>query len=197
MAQQYEDLPPLPPELAIAEEPFTDDEFERRSERVVGFQIDSIDVAEWAMAKHAALNAELDVANRRRIGYIERIEAWFARDANRLHANIDFFSMHLKAYMRDRRDADGRTKSIDFPSGRLTSHGSQPRVTVTNDDAVVAWLEQQGLDEAVKVTKKPLVSALTGRVVVRDGRAVDAKTGEIVPGMGVLPGTVTYDVKSV
>lgn len=204
MLAQHDGLP-IPPELAIeGDEPFTTDDLDFHAagghsvERVDKFVVTNDDLAEWALAKLAEAQQELVDATLRRDAYVERIDAWYGRDVERLTPRVAFFKGRLTAYMRSLREADAHRKSLSLPSGRLTSTGRKPRVTIVNDDALLEYVKQNWSPEdaaaVIKTVETVLVSKLADRVVVADGRAVDKATGEIVPGMGVDPGGVDYGV---
>lgn len=204
MAMQDYDLR-IPPELAIDDEPFSDLDYDKYAHvadpdsAVAKFVVDSDGLAEWAMAHVAELDARLEAATAQRDAYHERINAWYERDTASLSTKREFFAMHLRQYLRALREADPDVKSVKLPSGAVVSRVSGPRMTVTNEAEAIAYLKTaftvEQLDEPIKVTEKVLVSKLAGLVKIDDGRAVDAESGVVVPGMGVEPRGVTYDVK--
>lgn len=162
----------IPPDLAVDEEPFTLDRLDVHMDdpvalapEVAAFQIDSDDLAEWAMAHVAEIDAGLRLLEEQTEARLARIRRHSEAASSRLLRRREFFEAHLVAYAREFRSRDPkRNKTLSLPSGRVSSVESQAEVTVRDDEAVAAWarstLPDDLIAQVVKVTTKVLVPQL-------------------------------------
>lgn len=216
---------PLPPELAIDEEPFDDDDLgaylandgeeglgmgvqDPHVVRVGSFVIDNDEKAEWAARRWSAIDGDIEQARAQAAAWKARIDADLERKIERLEPRRTFFENVLKAYAIARRAADDRNATTSLPSATITTRSSKkPVVHVGNEEAVIAWalheLPPPVRDKVVKTTRKAMVMELRKVVAVMAGkgkepRVVYGETGEIVPGCWAAPaGEVTATVSPV
>lgn len=140
---------PLPPELAVDEEPLSEpaidfhagvgaEEAEPLRPR---WDVADDDVAEWALRKLGnAQRAEAQLRTQRD-AWTDRISHWFDQ-ASRPHAQrAAFFEGALKDYLRRRREADPKLNSIPLPSGRVASKAEPAKVVVAHEATVLDWIE--------------------------------------------------------
>lgn len=201
---------PLPAETAVDVEPFTDDELARwytysdddgpgDVPTVERWSITDTGSAEWAMAKYAAAQAEVEAIDRQAQAHLQRIVDWQNRQTQRQRQSMTFFATHLTEWALRERDETG-TKSQVLPSGRVATRETKPKAEVEDEAAVIDWARRLGLspeelDDVLRVSEKLLVSGLRARVAVYDGKVVDKVSGEVVPGMTVTAASVTADVQ--
>jgi phage host-nuclease inhibitor protein Gam len=206
---------PLPASLAAIIEPFTDDELDAAivaqvegrevPAKVGNFAIDTDPKAEWALRKLAALDA-------RRMEIIETHQAWIAQieqslaeNVARIDPRVEVFRNALEQYAKNKRAEDDRAKTIQLPSGTVsTTRTQKPSVHIANEEAVLKWamnaLNQNDYERVVKLSPKVLVSKLREIVDItvneRGHAVVWRETGEYVPGVYVEePGRITATVK--
>lgn len=190
----------LPAELALDIEPdLTSDLTEDASHR---WRIEDDETAEWAMRKLATTQAELAALDEQMRRWTARIQAWRERRAAPLVRSRDFMAERLKDYALALREATG-TKSLDLPSGTVSTRASQPKLEIADDDAFVSW----ALDVApsllrVGVARDEIRAALSaGRIRAQDGSDVplilSMDTGELVaiPGAVLRAEEITASVK--
>ena len=107
----------------------------------------------------------------------------------------------LLTYLQETAGAEWLQEQIDTMVAQVEA--TMPGLTAEQVDAVRTFATTMALhlvvddpyDEAVKVTRKPMVSKIESLVVITDARATDPETGAIVPGVGVEPESVTYTIK--
>lgn len=212
---------PLPPELAIDIEPFSDEDLgyylawdgddpdpSQQAPHVVRvgqFEIDNDEKAEWAARKFQAIDVDIDAARAQAAAWKARIDDDLERKVGRLEPRRTFFEDVLKAYAIARRQADDRNATTSLPSAEITTRQSKKAVVhVGNEDAVIAWalreLPAETRDKVVKTTRKAMVTELRKVVsVVKGGhRVVYEETGEVIPGLYTTPpGEITASVSPV
>lgn len=187
---------PLPPELALDEEPFDDEtldnaleslasrmaevpEFRERIESadniapVVRWRIESDEDAEWAMRKLALRERRLAEEERKAEDWRSRILAWFERATRRSRRSAEFFRGHLERYALERRQETGEA-TLWLPSGAVSTRASTKRkVRVGDDEAFRRWALEHLGSPLVRVAPE-LVAAEADRrlqpVEVDDGQ---------------------------
>lgn len=130
---------------------------------------------------------------------IERLTQWQKEQDARDQATIDYMTGLLRQYFEKLREAGvlGKSKSYKLPHGTLQARASGPRWARQDPEALLAWARPLGL---VRVKEEPAWSEIAKRLVAgeRPGDpAVDAETGEIVPGVVLeTPAGETFTVKT-
>lgn len=140
---------------------------------------------------------------------VAKVEAWYSATTAAPERNRAFFARTLETYMeRVRADSNDKTKSVRLPSVRLRSKvknayavlaGSGKAETDAASAEVVGWLRTLGdaATEAithVPAVDKPAMAKVKRLVEVVDGRVVDPSTGEVVPGLDVVPAATTVEL---
>jgi hypothetical protein len=184
---------PLPPDLALDEAPFDVKAFEQLPdpvddtpadaeirERAERWRIQDDDGAEWSMRHLVVYQQAVDDLARQRDDWMQRIDAWFSQASRGPLRSVEHFEALLSDYMRRLRLADEDVKSRPLPSGRLTSTGTGGKAAVADNDAVVAWIEENLVgeyDELVKDEPTVRIGELRKRVSVEKrqiGMEIDA-----------------------
>lgn len=110
--------------------------------RALAWRIDGPRTAEWAMAKLAEAEAQLQQLGAQADDWAARIRVWFDQAAARHLATRAFFDQHLQAYALAERDrTDGKVKTVQLPSGRVSTTASAAKAVVADEQAVVAWAD--------------------------------------------------------
>lgn len=133
---------------------------------------------------------------------IEQVEAWMARRDGPRNRQEEWLRRSLQAY-HEKVFALSKTKSISLPNGELVSRQQQPTWVFDDEAAFLAWAEKH-CPEAVRqkpppppeIDKNEAKAALTRK----DGKgkvlAVGVtEAGEKPPGLIVIPGERSFDVK--
>lgn len=129
----------------------------------------------------------------------ERMEAWYAQQLEKAAAirdrTVAWAERGLRSYL-DMVPAK-RTKtqiSYELPSGKLVLKNQGPEFE-RDEDALVKWLEESGLDDLVKVKKTSNWAELKKTLKeAPDGRSMMTEDGEIVPGITVEQRTPKFTV---
>lgn len=211
------------PILPLTRPPDVDDEVAERIARAIaeldsvpsdvarssGWSIDNLAAAEWAMRMRASALDRIREATDAVVAWRDQLNAWYddaTREDRRTAAVMGWF---LEDYQLRRRAADDKLATLKLPSGRVTSTKRQPTVELLDADAVLAWLEAEGIVDGDLVDRSPRlrwaeVKKLARPVVVTDDDGAIVETyaefptgdGEWlrVPGIGVVAGHTTAKV---
>lgn len=193
---------PLPAELAVPVEPFTDDELDAALDAVLrgkpdevpakigSFELTDDSRAEWAMRKLSDLvNREAEFKDQA-AEWRDRINQWEAERVRLLQMRAQVFIQALEAYGVNKRARDENDKTTTLPSGVIkTTRPKAASVHIGNEAAVIEWA-QKNLpaairDLVVKTNPKAYVSELRKIVkVVRGKTGVRVEyEGQFVPGV--------------
>ena len=150
--------------------------------------VDDASSAEWAMGKVSAASERVRVASAQAEVWMNKISEWLIAETKRDRATIEFMSAHLERYaIEQRRLSDGRTKTINLPSGKITT--ARPKtesVIVADEKAVLEW--GATLDRAVgdaMTSRKVRLTELRSFVHITEAGVVASLDGERVPGAKV------------
>lgn len=190
LASEVEAFAPDAPDLVTRTLHLLDAEPER-------WRIRSDDAAEWAGRHLAALDRERAEFDARAAAYHDRIERWYKAEVGKLLRQRAMFDAHLRDYALRLRD-EGR-KSLRLPSVSISTRAADPpRVDLVKADkaALLEWAlrvheEIVHYDPEVRVTDLRTIAVATA-----DGKAVDATTGEIIPGATVVVPEVSVTIKT-
>lgn len=155
--------------------------------------IDSLESADWAFRKIAALkqaNNEIkSFADKER----ERIAIWEEKETKSNADSIEFFEIKLGEYLRELRKSDPKVK-IKTPHGTVSTR-KQPDSWEYKDDAVEA-LESLGLNDFINVKKTVDKAKFKKTVSVTSEGKVISPDGEIIESVKVVPQGEKIIVKS-
>lgn len=152
------------------------------------FEVASDTEALWAMRKIAQANKDL-----------AELEAFYARQLdkarNQAQATVDVMTSLLRAYFdRVPHRVTKTQQSYALPMGKLVCKQQEPEYTRDNQ-RLVAWMESAGRQDMVKTQKTADWPALKKVCVPqKDGRVVDAETGEVVDGVTATPREPVFQV---
>lgn len=195
---------PLPPALAIREEPFSEEELDEAVDALAAglpvpaavgkFIIDDDAKAEWAGRHFKAFETQRVAAIDQATEWHDQIGEWLQAELARLDPRIGIFEEALKRYAINRRQADEKNaKTTNLPSVIVRTHRSKtPIVHIGNLDAVTEWargLTAAELREVAKITVEVQITKLRKVAGVLKGKtvAVYDKTGDVIPGTYVTP----------
>lgn len=147
-------------------DPEPDEDGEVPDVKPLKWRVEDLDSAEWAGRMWRDADAEVKHVEGLAAEWRMQVTRWEERVLLPKRTRRALFESMLLLYMRRvREETNGKTKSIKLPSVTLSSTGgTTDKVAIVDDDAVVAWAEENLEDEqvalVVKVTKKALVSEL-------------------------------------
>lgn len=169
------DMEPLPVEAGTVEL-VTGEGWEPRNEGDVETALRILDRAAFRFGEIRA----------RAAAWRSEIDEWERREAARFVAPATRAVLAVESWALAQRRLTG-TKTFRYPSGTVETKAGRDRVTVTDEEKLLAWC-RVNCPDAVKVETSILVSKLPEHTVA-DGRMVDARTGEVVPGVQVASGS--------
>lgn len=139
--------------------------------------------AEWAIRRLALARAAIADVDLELAAYVEQVEAWAAKAKERPLRHVEHFQALLADYMLRRNEADPEVKSINLPSGEITSRAAGGGWKVVDETILLAFLRGTA---AVELRPHLLKSKANEFLVVKGAVVVDVD-GEIVPGVEVVP----------
>lgn len=161
MAQTFASDEPIPAFLALSDEPLSPEEVEQLADltpehRRERFAITDDNGAEWAMRKLARATHEVHGATLQAQEWKRRVDDWLHQVTAGPNRDAAFFTALLEDYALRQR-AEGERKSIPLPSGRITTRGTEePKVTITDETAVVGWVDTHLMTEVREVLARTL-----------------------------------------
>lgn len=164
--------------------------------------------AEWAMRRLAAFAARAAEVRARAAGWRTPIDEWERAELERVERPARFFAGHLERYGLAVREANPRQATIPLPSGEIATRAPKaPTVSVSDDEALVAWLGEHLpgalYGDVVKVTYSPQVLPLRKLVVavavetpwcVTCGAALESVVDDDPHWVHALPDNPEFDV---
>jgi phage host-nuclease inhibitor protein Gam len=143
---------------------------------------------EWCLERIGEAEAERDEMLAHMDAAMEAIKKRGISILDKAERRADWFRALATAYAQTHRDeiVRGKVKSRELLCGTVGFRASGEKVTVVDAAAVIAWAQEKHLD---LLDLKPKV----------DKRALDRfvlSTGEIPPGVDVVPATETVYVKA-
>lgn len=163
------------------------------------FRVTDVATAERAMRLLARVTAELAEIDRLHAEWITRYDEWRAQQRRQPERVAEWLTGMLSRYaIEQRRETDGRVKTIALPSGKVsTSRATAPKAVVPDRDRFLNWIDEH-IDPDIGrmlVKRSPALTAIREAfplvhvdheapdVNAGEGRwvAVDPATGEEIP----------------
>lgn len=147
-----------------------------------GWKVDSISSADWALARIASLEMQME---QNKAILAERIAE--ARDRTKklnesLERGVRFFRAHLAVYASTNRDAllgGGKGKTRKLLHGYIQFKKAGGDLKLLDEKALLAWAREQPVElEFVRIIEEPAISEI---------KAHFKTTGEVPDGMELQP----------
>lgn len=148
------------------------------------FRIESVDQLNWALRKLAAIKAKENEVKQLADAERQRIAEWEQRELAGLERSKQFFEALIQEYAAEQRKNDPKWKSTSTPYGKIR-YRKQPSKWSYNDEELLNYLKAAGRHEFIRVKEEVNKADLKKALVVKEGRAIDPETGEVVPGITV------------
>ena len=160
---------------------------ENEQEERAGFVIDNDQKADWAVRRIAELEADTQK-------WKDYYKAPSERVAQSNQQSIDYFTALLESYFDTvPHKATKTSEKYKLPSGVLVRKVQAPEYE--RDDAqIIAWCAKNA-PSCVENVPKLKWTALKGLVVENNGQAIDEITGEVVPGIKIVPRDPVFAVQ--
>jgi hypothetical protein len=114
---------------------------------------------------------------------IARVREWQAAEDKPLAARVDYLEGLLARFALAERAA-GRGKTLSTPYARVATYPAGGGWLVTEE--AVGWA-RQNRPELVQVVESLQVAAAKHTLRVADGKVIDPRSGDLVPGIAVAP----------
>lgn len=148
------------------------------------FRIETVDQLNWALRKLAAIRAKENEVKKLAEAERERINQWEQRELAGLERSKQFFEALIQEYAAEQRKNDPKWKSTSTPYGKI-GYRKQPAKWGYNDEELLNYLKAAGRHEFIRVKEEVNKADLKKALIVKEGRAIDPETGEVVPGITV------------
>jgi hypothetical protein len=160
------------------------------------FEVSDDAGAAWAMRKLQGLRRQHDEIEKVVAAEIATVTEWAERSHNNLARDLAYFEGLLINYAREQREQHGR-KSIDLPTGRVTSRKSSEGWSVDSAE-FVSWAKEFAPHLVrTKITELPeTLDVLEHNLETSGGKVVVQETGEIVEGISVKDAAINYKVET-
>lgn len=156
------------------------------------FVIDSLSRADWAARKVARARRRLAEAEMVAAAEQRRIAEWVDEQRARCEQETGFLVELLVRYHRSLLDEDPKRRTVSLPGGAsLVARKSPDSLIVEDETAATEWCRKfypAALVVSERLDKPTLKRRLSG--------TLDAETGELVPGLVMQTGEITYRVKT-
>ena len=158
------------------------EEIER--EETQRFKVTDINSLNWVLRKLSVLEAKKKEINELADAEIERIENFRKQELENLQRSEDFFLGLINEYAQKRKLEEPGFKSEKTPYGRITWTKKPPKWNY-NDEKLLAFLEQNGRDDLIRIKKEPVKTEIKKVFQLHtDGKVYD-ENGQEVEGIEV------------
>jgi hypothetical protein len=149
------------------------------------WRITDASAADWALRKLAKARGRIDENVALGKSEVERVAAWVA-DANKAHErDVEYFESILRNWHEEQLAEDPKRKTVSLPGGKLVAAKNPDRVEIEDADTFIKWaLENE--TRWVRVKYEPEKAA------IKQAGGVVPETGEIAPGVSVVPGELRW-----
>lgn len=160
-----------------------------------GFRLVSDRMLAWAMRKASDVRAERAQHEYTAQVEIDRVQRWHSRVDARLARDAEFFEAVIGDYARRVRAVDEDRKTLSTPYGTVSTKTVRGKWEV-DQAAVVGWAKTAAPElVTTKVTESVAVADLKAALEVAEEGPVHPETGQVVPGVKVLPDDISVTVR--
>lgn len=141
------------------------------------FKITDLSSLNWVLRKLAAIEVKKNEVNEMINGEISRLERFRQGELSKLTDNAEFFNGLIAEYAEQKRIQDPKFRDVT-PYGSVTYHKQQPKWTY-DDQTLVEHLEQNELDDFIRIKKEPDKTEIKRQFKVDKGRVYDVNGVEV------------------
>jgi hypothetical protein len=157
------------------------------------FVCQTLDQAIWASERLAELKHKQDEIQATAEVRIARLKEWATSEAGKLDNSINYFTVLLAHYMAEQNAANPKTKSVTLPDAVLKLR-KQPDQYDREDAVLMPWVTVYAQDMVKVSTSVDWASLKKHIAVMADGTAIYKDTGDVIPGVTVTEGIVSFSV---
>ena len=160
------------------------------------WRITSASEAVWALRRLAGLHALMEEKRTLAGDEIARLTHWLKSALAEIQRDVDFFEGHLKVWALAERERTGDA-TIKLPTGMIKTVRQPARINIEDEDVLLKWIRESNLTDDFTKT-----SVTVDKARIKANMIVDVTThepvvlfeGEIVPGLTVVPESVSVNV---
>ena len=146
------------------------------------FRVDNDNKADWALRVIRDNEAERDRLIEIAKAQIEELKAQIEEITTKYDNKSAFLKNCLAEYIMSVPRKETKTQeTYQLLSGKLVLKKASQKM-VPNEDTIVKYLEENKLDEYIKVKKSPDWAEFKKSLKIVDGSVINATTGEVIPG---------------
>ena len=160
------------------------------------FEITDLNSLNWAFRKMAALKSKEKEIKQLADIERDRINAWEKSELSSLVNSMDFFQSLITAYHAQQLEQDPKAKTISTPYGKSKSRATKEAPEKENEEAILQHVIENEMDDYIKNSLKWSDFKKAVKIVeVAGEKVIVDENGQLVPGMTVKPGSISYTVE--
>lgn len=152
------------------------------------FKITSLESANWALRKLAAISLKENEIRELMDKEIKRIEEWAKHELNKLNDSTNFFEGLLTEYYIKEKEIDPKFK-VSTPYGKITARKQQDK-WIYNDEIVLESLKKRKLDKFIRIKEEVNKSDLKKEVEILENACV--QDGQVLGQVKLLDDGINY-----
>lgn len=159
---------------------------EMKEEEKKGIRVTDLGSANWAIRKLRALAYKENAIKELAKNEINRIKVWKDSELNGIQNTKTFFTSLLREYYEKEKEKDKKF-TLSTPYGTFYTKSNKDKITIDKEkeeDLIKLFEEYE--DEIVEVKKSINMTELSKRILLKDGKVYDKKTGELLEGINVI-----------
>lgn len=174
---------------AILDEMIEDGELQEVEIEKSAYRIGGKSEAAWAMEKLRSYVERQKENDEVAADRIQAVRDWQEAENGKLKGEIDYFEGLLRTWHMSQVELDPKhNKTITFPDGKISVR-QLPGTLQVDDETFIPWA-LLNRPEWVRTKHEPV------KAEIKKAGAVDAETGELAPGVELVPGEMSWKVET-
>ncbi|MGV3043450.1 host-nuclease inhibitor Gam family protein [Staphylococcus rostri] len=169
-------------------------ELENIEQRDEGFKVRDLSSANWVFKKLDAIYSKEKEIQGLAHQEVERIKEWESRELEKLEDNKGYLEHLVIEYFKEEREKDAKFK-LSTPFGKVSSRIGAKVLQMSNEQLIIDQLEERGLTDFVKTTKKLNQADIKKHFNVTDSGDLIDENGEPLDGVKLVRKPTSYTVK--
>lgn len=161
-----------------------------------GWNITDDRTAEWALKKVKAEREEHERLIALAQAEIDELQDKIAKQKEEMERATSYLTYQLRLYFDKVNVKETKTQqSYKLLSGSLVRKKPTQKLAKTSDEQLVSFFEISGMDDLIKIEKKPNWAEYKKRLAIIDGTVIDTTTGEMVDCVEIEEVPEQFDIK--
>jgi phage host-nuclease inhibitor protein Gam len=166
---------------ASAFEPEGDEHQDREKYRIGGPS-----EASWALRKLAQARRQIIDNQDLYAAEVARLDAWLEDACKGPEHDVAYFESILHAWHDEQLADDPKRKTVSLPGGKLEARQNPDSIEINDPDTFFPWARDHAPPEWVRTKYEP------NKAEIKKTGGVVPSTGEIAPGVSVVPGELRW-----